>query len=57
MNTYVVIGATGNTGKPISPGLLEAGKKVRIVSRHAGNECTVDLRSNKRFDHQACCYP
>lgn len=35
MNTYVIIGATGNTGKPIALGLLEAGKKVRIVSRHA----------------------
>jgi uncharacterized protein YbjT (DUF2867 family) len=35
MNIYVVIGATGNTGKPIALGLLESGKKVRIVSRHA----------------------
>ena len=35
MKTYVVIGATGNTGKPIALGLLENGHKVRIVSRHA----------------------
>lgn len=30
---YVVIGATGNTGKPIAHALLAAGKKVRIISR------------------------
>jgi uncharacterized protein YbjT (DUF2867 family) len=32
---YVITGATGNTGKPIALSLLEAGKKVRIVSRNA----------------------
>jgi len=32
---YVVTGATGNTGKPIALALLEAGKKVRIISRNA----------------------
>jgi len=32
---YVIIGATGNTGKPITLALLNAGKKVRIISRDA----------------------
>ncbi len=32
---YVITGATGNTGKPITLALLEAGKKVRIISRSA----------------------
>lgn len=30
---YVITGATGNTGKPITLALLNAGKKVRIISR------------------------
>ena len=33
MKTYVIIGATGNTGKPITLGLLEKGQKVRIITR------------------------
>jgi uncharacterized protein YbjT (DUF2867 family) len=33
MKTYVITGATGNTGKPITLGLLEKGHKVRIISR------------------------
>ena len=32
---YVITGATGNTGKIIATKLLEAGKKVRIISRNA----------------------
>lgn len=32
---YVITGATGNTGKIIANALLDAGKKVRIVSRSA----------------------
>ena len=32
---YVITGATGNTGKVIASNLLEAGKKVRIISRDA----------------------
>ncbi|MBF2708994.1 NmrA family NAD(P)-binding protein [Flavobacterium soyangense] len=32
---YVITGATGNTGKIIASTLLEAGKKVRIISRSA----------------------
>ncbi len=30
---YVITGATGNTGKPLSHALLDAGKQVRIISR------------------------
>ncbi len=32
---YVITGSTGNTGKPITIALLEAGKKVRVISRDA----------------------
>jgi uncharacterized protein YbjT (DUF2867 family) len=35
MRTFVIIGGTGHTGKPIALGLLEKGHKVRIVSRDA----------------------
>jgi uncharacterized protein YbjT (DUF2867 family) len=35
MKTYVITGATGHTGKPITLGLLEKGHKVRIISRSA----------------------
>ena len=35
MKTYIITGATGNTGKPITLGLLEKGHKVRIISRSA----------------------
>ncbi|MBE0662336.1 MAG: NmrA family NAD(P)-binding protein [Bacteroidales bacterium] len=35
MKTYVITGATGNTGKHIAMGLLEKGQKVRIISRNA----------------------
>ncbi len=31
---FVITGATGNTGKGIALGLLEAGKEVRIISRN-----------------------
>lgn len=30
---YVIMGATGNTGKPLAMALLNAGKKVRVLSR------------------------
>jgi len=30
---YLITGATGNTGKPLTHALLDAGKKVRIISR------------------------
>ena len=35
MSTYLITGATGNTGKPVALGLLAAGHTVRIVSRNA----------------------
>jgi len=34
MKTYVVLGATGHTGKPIALGLLEQGHTVRIIARN-----------------------
>ncbi len=35
MNTYLITGSTGHTGKPIALGLLAAGHSVRIISRDA----------------------
>jgi len=35
MKTYVITGATGNTGLPIAEALLEAGNQVRIIARRA----------------------
>lgn len=35
MNTYIITGGTGKTGKLISLGLLENGHKVRVVCRDA----------------------
>lgn len=32
---YVIMGATGNTGRPLALALLDAGKKVRVLSRNA----------------------
>jgi uncharacterized protein YbjT (DUF2867 family) len=34
--TYVILGATGNTGSLIADSLLSKGKKVRVVGRDAG---------------------
>jgi uncharacterized protein YbjT (DUF2867 family) len=34
--TYVILGATGNTGSIIADALLQRGKKVRVVGREAG---------------------
>ena len=34
MKTYVIIGATGHTGRPITLGLLEQGHTVRIIARN-----------------------
>lgn len=31
---YVVLGATGNTGRPVAERLLEAGKKVAVIARN-----------------------
>lgn len=41
MKTYVIIGATGHTGKPIALGLLEHGHTVRIIARNTAK--TKDL--------------
>ena len=35
MSTYLILGATGNTGKPIAQGLLDKGHTVRILVRDA----------------------
>ena len=35
MSTYLILGATGNTGKPIAQGLLAKGQTVRILVRDA----------------------
>jgi uncharacterized protein YbjT (DUF2867 family) len=35
MHSYVITGATGNTGRPVTLGLLERGHNVRIISRSA----------------------
>jgi len=34
MKTYIIIGATGHTGKPITLGLLSKGHSVRIIARN-----------------------
>ena len=34
---YVIMGASGNTGRPITESLLEKGKKVRVISRNKEN--------------------
>jgi len=41
---YVITGASGNTGKLIARGLLEAGKKVRVISRKAENVADLAAR-------------
>jgi uncharacterized protein YbjT (DUF2867 family) len=37
VNMYVVLGATGNTGKIVAKNLLARGQKVRIVGRNAAH--------------------
>jgi uncharacterized protein YbjT (DUF2867 family) len=49
MSTYVVLGATGHTGKPIALGLLEKGHTVRIVSRHADKAADLIQKGAKHF--------
>ncbi|VAX18363.1 hypothetical protein MNBD_IGNAVI01-2064 [hydrothermal vent metagenome] len=46
---YVITGATGNTGKIIASTLLEAGKKVRIVSRGAEKAKELTARGAELF--------
>lgn len=49
MSTYVVIGATGHTGKPISLGLLGKKHTVRIVSRHAEKAADLIQKGAQHF--------
>ena len=49
MNTYVITGATGHTGKPIATGLLEKGQKVRIISRDAGKSADLIAKGAEHF--------
>jgi uncharacterized protein YbjT (DUF2867 family) len=49
MGTYVVLGATGHTGKPIALGLLERGHTVRIVSRHTSMATDLIEKGAKHF--------
>jgi uncharacterized protein YbjT (DUF2867 family) len=37
VNMYVVLGASGNTGKVVAKNLLARGQKVRVVGRNAAN--------------------
>jgi len=49
MKTYVIIGATGHTGRPAALGLLEKGHTVRIVSRDAGKALDLIEKGAKHF--------
>jgi uncharacterized protein YbjT (DUF2867 family) len=49
MSIYVVIGATGHTGKPIALGLLSNKHTVRIVSRHADSAADLIQKGAQHF--------
>jgi uncharacterized protein YbjT (DUF2867 family) len=49
MKTYVILGATGHTGKPAALGLLEKGHTVRIVSRDAGKAADLISKGATHF--------
>jgi uncharacterized protein YbjT (DUF2867 family) len=49
MSIYVVIGATGHTGKPIALGLLAKKHTVRIISRHADNAADLIQKGAQHF--------
>jgi uncharacterized protein YbjT (DUF2867 family) len=49
MKTYVITGATGNTGKPIALGMLEKGHTVRIISRSADKAKELTGKGAKLF--------
>ena len=54
MKTYVITGATGNTGTPVTFGLLEKGHKVRIISRDATKaKALVNSASSSSSKNQA----
>jgi uncharacterized protein YbjT (DUF2867 family) len=50
MSTYVILGATGHTGKPITFGLLEKKHTVRIVSRHADKAADLIQKGAQHFE-------
>ncbi|HVN47917.1 MAG TPA: NmrA family NAD(P)-binding protein [Bacteroidota bacterium] len=50
MSTYVILGATGHTGKPITFGLLEKHQTVRIISRHAENAADLIQKGAQHFE-------
>ena len=54
MKTYVITGATGNTGKPITLGLLEKGHKVRIISRSAEKAKELTDKGAELFPGDTC---
>lgn len=49
MKTYVILGATGHTGKPVAIGLLEKGHAVRIVSRDPAKAADLIAKGAKHF--------
>ena len=49
MKTYVIIGATGNTGKPIALGLLDKAQSVRIVSRDSAKAQDLVSKGARHF--------
>jgi uncharacterized protein YbjT (DUF2867 family) len=50
MKTYVITGATGNTGKPIALGLLEKGQNVRVISRSTDKAKELTGKGAKLFE-------
>jgi uncharacterized protein YbjT (DUF2867 family) len=50
MSIYVVLGATGHTGKPIALGLLEKNQTVRVVSRHADKAADLIGKGAEHFE-------
>ncbi len=51
---YVITGSTGNTGKPITLALLNAGKKVRIISLSAEKAKELTDQGAELFIGDAC---
>lgn len=46
---YIVTGATGNTGKLVAQGLLDAGKSVKVISRSAEKVKTLTEKGAESF--------
>jgi uncharacterized protein YbjT (DUF2867 family) len=51
--TYAVIGATGNTGRPIAESLLKAGNDVRIIVRDAAKAKPLTDKGAQLFQGEA----